>query len=92
MLRELATVLVELHDSLAGMNAAGAAGLRLAAVEMTLPMDVRPVLRNGGCVLLGDLPRTPADAAWRDPVVGPSRLYLRWVAEARADGANGASA
>lgn len=85
MLRELATVLDELNDSLAGVSAAARAGLRLAAIDMTLPMDFRPVLRDGGCVLMADVPRTPADVGWRDAVAGPSRLHIRCVAIAAPD-------
>jgi hypothetical protein len=81
MLRELSTVLHELHDGLAGtadMGRLAGVGLRLSAVDMTLPMDVVPVLRDGSCVLLADVPRTQAGADWRDR---PSRLHLRWQAQ-----------
>jgi hypothetical protein len=78
MLRELSTVLHELHDGLADTGRLAGVGLRLSAVDMTLPMDVVPVLRDGGCVLLADVPRTQAGADWRDC---PSRLHLRWQAQ-----------
>lgn len=77
MLRELATVLQELHDAMRPIAGASAAGVRLSRVEMSLPMDIQPVLRGGGCVVLADVSRSYADAPWRD---APSRLHLVWEA------------
>lgn len=65
MLRELSQLLQELHDGLHAIEIDH--GMRLAAVDMTLPLEVRPVLRNGGCVLLADVPRS-SDPAWRLPL------------------------
>lgn len=78
MLRELATVLLELHDAMLPIASARAAGVRLSRVDMTIPMDVQPVLRDGGCVLLADVSRSHADAPWRD---APSRLQVSWLAQ-----------
>lgn len=75
MLRSLSTVLEDLH---AGMQAAARQaghGVRIAQAEMTLPMDCALVLANGGCMLLADVARNPADATWRE---SPSRLTLHW--------------
>jgi hypothetical protein len=73
MLRELHEVLAELQDSVAPMAAAAAAGMRLSAVELDLPLDVSLRLRAGGCVLLADVPRNHADAQWQ---LQPSHLHL----------------
>ena len=74
MLRELATLLGELHDGLAALDAGH--GVRLARVDMTLPLDLRPVLRGGGCLLLADVPRTSAIDAW---LAAPSKLSIGWA-------------
>ena len=76
MLRELHQVLDELHDSViphTGTASALRAGVRLESMELTLPLDLRTVLRGGGCVLLADVARNPADASW---LGGGSRLRL----------------
>lgn len=79
MLRELSQLLDELHD---GLIAAEARGLpvevQLANVEMTLPLELRPILRDGGCVLLADLPRSREINAWN---AMPSRLTLSWSSD-----------
>lgn len=77
MLRELHEVLTEMQEALAPMASAAQAGMRIAAVELTLPIDVQPVLRDGGCALLADVSRNFADAAWHDV---PTRLH--WQLEA----------
>src|SRR5438105_2231141 len=76
MRRELATVLDELRSGL--VQGAARAGVRVTGVEMTLPMDVLVVLRDGGLALLADVPRSRADDPWRD--VESSRLSIRWQA------------
>ena len=73
MLRELSQLLDELHDGLVNVEARG--GVQLSAVDMTLPLDVRPVFRDGACVLLADVPRTRSTDAW---VASPSRLSVSW--------------
>ncbi len=73
MLRELHEVIAELQASVAPMAAAAAAGLRVSAVELDLPLDVSLRLRAGGCALLADVPRNHADAGWQPQ---PSRLRL----------------
>lgn len=77
MLRELHEVIGELQDSVAPMAAAAAAGMRLSAAELDLPLDVSLRLRAGGCVLLADVPRNLADASWQDQ---PTRLRLTLAA------------
>lgn len=90
MLRELSTVLQELHDGMLPMARATAAGVRLSRVEMSIPMDIQPVLRDGGCAVLADVSRSYADAAWRD---APSKLHVLWEAQGGAgDGMAGEGA
>jgi hypothetical protein len=71
--RELSQVLIELHEGLAAVEAR--AGMRLTRVEMTLPIELRPVFRQGGCVLLADFARSAELNAW---ATTPSRLVLGW--------------
>ncbi|QDH70461.1 hypothetical protein [Marilutibacter alkalisoli] len=73
MLRELSHLLNELHDGLLAVEARG--GVQLAQVEMTLPLELRPVLRDGGCVLLADVPRSREVNDW---MASPSKLRLSW--------------
>lgn len=73
MLRELSQVLDELHDGLIAIEMRGR--VQLAQVEMTLPLELRPVLRNGSCVLLADLPRSREVNDW---MASPSRFHLSW--------------
>lgn len=77
MLRELSQVLAELHDGLAAVQTSGR--VRLSRVEMTLPMELRPVFADGGCVLLADLPRSHEVNEW---LASPSKLRLSWNADA----------
>ena len=75
MLRDLASVLIELqHGMQAAVERAGL-GVRIDRAETTLPMDMTLVLRNGGCALLADVARNDADASW---LGSPSRLVLSW--------------
>lgn len=76
MLRELSQVLAELHDGLAAVQTHG--HVRLSRVEMTLPMELRPVFANGGCILLADLPRSHEVNEW---LASPSKLRLSWNAD-----------
>jgi len=73
MLRELSQLLDELHDGLLAVQARG--GVQLSNVEMTLPLDLRPILRDGGVVLLADVPRNRAADDW---LASPSRLHVTW--------------
>ena len=75
MLRDLATVIEELHEALSGYGRSSSAGIRLRDVSVTLPMDFRAVLRDGSCVLQADVSRAQADATW---IEGASRLHLEW--------------
>ncbi|MFA6986807.1 MAG: hypothetical protein WC213_11430 [Arenimonas sp.] len=76
MLRELSQVLDELHDGLLAIEERG--GVALSRVEMTLPLELRPVFRNGGCVLLADLSRSREVNAW---LTNPSKLSVSWGAD-----------
>lgn len=78
MLRELHELLSELQGAVAPLAQAARAGVRLDAVALDLPLDMVPVLRGGGCVLLADVPRNSADAAWQPGL--PTRLQLSLVA------------
>lgn len=84
MLRELHHLLGELHDGLDAAELRG--GVRLSRVDMTLPLELRAVLRDGGCVLLADVPRQRAVDVWQ---ASPSRLVVSWDA---ADAARSAEA
>jgi hypothetical protein len=76
MLRELSHLLEELHDGMLAVQARAQAGqVQLSQVEMTLPLEVRAVLRDGGCVLLADVPRSREVNDW---MASPSRLRLSW--------------
>lgn len=79
MLRELSQLLDELHDGLVAIEARD--GMRLSQVDMTLPIDVQPVFRDGGCVLLADFTRSSENNAW---IATPSRLTLGWSSGADA--------
>lgn len=79
MLRELSQLLDDLHEGVRSVEARGG-GVQLAAVEMTLPLEVRAVLRDGGCVLLADVPRTREVNDW---LAAPTRLRIGWSAEGR---------
>lgn len=81
MLRELSQVLDELHDGLLAIEQRG--GVALNRVDMTLPLELRPVFRNGGCVLLADLSRSREVNAW---TTAPSRLSVSWGADEAAGG------
>jgi hypothetical protein len=73
MRRELAVLLGELRDGVAAH--ASRAGMRLTAVEMTLPIDLLVVLHGGGPLLLADVPRSRADDTWLER---QSRLHVSW--------------
>ena len=73
MLRELSQLLSELHDGLADVE--NRAGVRLSHVEMTLPLELRPILRDGGCLLLADVPRSREVNEW---LASPSKLRVTW--------------
>jgi hypothetical protein len=79
MLRELSALLGELHDGVTGIEARN--GVRLANVDMVLPLELRPVFRDGGCVLLADVPRNSGVDAW---IASPSRLSIGWSSDASA--------
>lgn len=79
MLRELSVLLDELHDGLAGIEARD--GVRLANVDMVLPLELRPIFRDGGCILLADVPRNSGVDAW---IASPSKLSVGWSSDANA--------
>ncbi len=76
MLRELSQLLSELHDGLLAVEARG--GVQLSDVEMTLPLELRPVLRDGGCRLLADVPRSREINDW---FASPSKLRIGWSSD-----------
>ena len=76
MLRELHHLLGDLHDGLSAIETQG--GVRLSKVDMTLPLELRPVFRDGGCVLLADVPRQRTVDTW---TANPSRLVVGWSAD-----------
>ncbi|MGY3264872.1 hypothetical protein [Lysobacter sp. HA35] len=80
MLRELHQLLDELHDGLTAIEVKG--GVRLSNVDMTLPLELRPIFRDGGCVLLADVPRQRALDGWLPTA---SRLVIGWSAEGAAE-------
>lgn len=77
MRRELSQLLDELHDGLLAIEARE--GIRLSQVDMTLPIEVRPVFRDGGCVLLAEFPQALGADDWT-PI--PSKLSLGWALDA----------
>ena len=78
MLRELYQSLAELQNSIAPLASAAQAGVRISTLSLTLPLDMAIVLRDGGCVLLGDFARNSADASWCET---PTRLHLTLEAQ-----------
>jgi hypothetical protein len=82
MLRDLATVLEDLHAALQGYGRMAQAGVLLTRADLTLPMDFTAVLRDGGCVLLADVSRARADAVWHEHT---SVLKLVWELAPLAD-------
>jgi hypothetical protein len=78
MLRELHEVLLEMQDGVAPLARATDAGMRLQSLQLTLPLDMATVFRDGGCALLADLPRSHADANWRSLA---TKLHLILAAE-----------
>jgi len=76
MLRDLATVLEDLHRGMQSAARRAGPGVRIAQAEMTLPVDTALVFRDGGCVLLADVARNAADALWWE---SPCRLALSWA-------------
>lgn len=77
MLRELSQLLDELHDGLVAVQTLG--HVQLTRIEMTLPLELRPVLRGGGCVLLADVARSRDVNEW---MASPSKLRLGWGGDA----------
>jgi hypothetical protein len=79
MLRELHHLLDELHDGLNALELQGS--VRLSAVDMTLPLELCPVFRDGGCVLLADVPRQRMVDGW---LACPSKLVIGWSSDGGA--------
>jgi hypothetical protein len=76
MLRDLATVLIELQAGMQALARTRASGLRINQASMTLPVDTALRFENGGCTLLADVTRSRADASWQTT---PSQLVLAWA-------------
>ncbi|WAH65271.1 hypothetical protein [Xanthomonas hortorum] len=79
MLRELSALLEELHEGLLAIEARS--GMQLTQVEITLPLELRPVLRGGGCRLLADVARSRDLNRWN---AAPSTLRLAWHSGAQS--------
>ena len=75
MLRDLATVLEDLHHGMQAAADRAGPGVRISAAQIVLPVDAALVLKDGGCALLVDVARNAADATWS---ATPSRLTLGW--------------
>jgi hypothetical protein len=75
MLRDLAAVLEDLQRGMQDASRHTGSGVRIAQAELTMPVDMALVLKDGGCALLADVSRNGADAEWLD---SPSRLTLSW--------------
>lgn len=76
MLRDLATVLIELQAGMQAAARSAGSGVRINEAEMTLPVDTALKFEGGGCTLLADVARCHADAAWQ---TAPSRIVLNWA-------------
>jgi hypothetical protein len=76
MLRDLATVLIELQAGMRAVARSAGSGVRINQAEMTLPVDTALRFENGGCTLLADVTRSHADETWQ---TAPSRLVLSWA-------------
>ena len=75
MLRDLSSVLEDLHDGMQLTAKRAGPGVRIAQAEITLPVDTALVLKDSGCALLADVARSAADASWWE---SPSRLKVSW--------------
>lgn len=78
MLRELSSLLIELHEGLLAIESrelGAGQGVALSEVEMRLPLTLRPVFENGGCRLLADFARSSGMDDWTAEV---SQLHLHW--------------
>jgi len=76
ILRDLATVLVDLQAGMQALARTSASGVRINEASMTLPVDTAVRFQDGGCTLLADVTRSHADASWQ---TAPSRLVLAWA-------------
>jgi hypothetical protein len=81
MLRELATLLQDIHAGIVGTACAdprGSGGLLVREVTMSLPVDMVAIFKDGGCRLLTDVARTASDTEWYKH---RSQLHVMWRAE-----------
>jgi hypothetical protein len=93
MLRELSSLLIEMHEGLLAIESRqlgpGQLGsgprIALSGVEMQLPLALRPVFRGGGCRLLAGFARSSGIDDWT-PLV--SQLHLQWSRDPAALGSN----
>jgi hypothetical protein len=76
MLRDLATVLIELQAAMHSVARSAVSAVRINEARMTLPVDTALRFGGGGCTLLADVTRSHADAAWQ---TAPSRLVLAFA-------------
>jgi len=75
MLRDLATVIEDLHQGLLSAIDVPHEHFRLNQAEILLPVDMRIIFRDEGAVLQGDVQRVRDDINWRH---GISRLQVEW--------------
>jgi hypothetical protein len=75
MLRDLATLIGDLHHGMQAAAERAGPGVRIAQATTTLPVDAALVLERGGCTLRVDVARQRADTPW---LVTPSLLTLHW--------------
>jgi len=78
MLRELHEVLLDLHSALepfAGRTEAAGLPVALTGLELTLPLDMQPIFRDGRCTLLADVARARTRDDW---TALPASLHLAW--------------
>lgn len=67
MIRELSQVLLDLHDGLADLTGTAArqgVPMGLTGLDISLPLDMQPVFRDGRCTLLADVPRSRNPGDW----------------------------
>lgn len=75
MLRELSQLLDELDTALLESQTQGP--ISITEVEVALPLEIRPIFRDGSCRLLADVPRTRHFNEWD---VRSSMLRVAWKA------------
>lgn len=81
MLRELSSVLLDIHDGLDQcVRRVSSQGMTvvLTTVDVQLPLDIQPVFLEGQCVLRADVPRTHGQGDWS---CVRSSVFVSWIAQ-----------